>query len=56
VKSNPQLYNMSSTSFSQSAYDLVIFPDSGRSDPHGIGMGMTWSAPPLSVSKTLLKC
>lgn len=51
VNSNPQLYNMSSSTFSQSAYDLVIFPDNGRSDPHGIGMGMTWAAPPLSLAE-----
>lgn len=50
VTSKPAQYNVSDPSFSQSAYDLVVFPTSGGNDPNGISFGLTYEATPLAVS------
>ncbi|KAH8552762.1 hypothetical protein BGW37DRAFT_490172 [Umbelopsis sp. PMI_123] len=51
VTSKPSLYNVSSPSFSQSAYDLVIFPTSGGNDPNGISFGLNYQATPLALAE-----
>ncbi|CAO3672201.1 unnamed protein product [Umbelopsis ramanniana] len=51
VTSKPAQYNVSDPSFSQSAYDLVVFPTSGGNDPNGISFGLTYEATPLALAE-----